>query len=43
MSRNAYQVITRWCVESTVEEISEMIGNAPDGVLDWKIHSIDLI
>lgn len=35
MSSNDYHFITHWRVKSTVEEISEIIGNAPDLTRWW--------
>jgi hypothetical protein len=35
MSSNEYHFITYWRVKSTVEEISQIIGNAPDLVRWW--------
>lgn len=35
MASNEYHFITHWRVESTVEEISEILGNAPDLVRWW--------
>ena len=35
MASNTYHFITHWRVESSVEEISEILGNAPDLVRWW--------
>lgn len=35
MSTNEYQFITCWRVQSTVEEITNILGNAPDLVRWW--------
>ena len=35
MSSNAYHFITHWRVESTIEEVSQLLGNAPDLVRWW--------
>jgi hypothetical protein len=35
MTANEYHFISHWRVESTIEEISEVLGNAPDLVRWW--------
>ncbi|MCL4264191.1 MAG: polyketide cyclase [Anaerolineae bacterium] len=35
MATNEYQFITHWRIQSTIEEISDVLGNAPDLVRWW--------
>jgi len=42
MPSNDYHFITHWRVQSTVEEISQIIGNAPDLVRWWPSVYLDV-
>jgi hypothetical protein len=42
MATNDYHFITRWRVRSTLEEITEVIGNAPDLVRWWPSVYLDV-
>jgi hypothetical protein len=42
MSANEYQFTTHWRVQSTVEEVTEIIGNAPDLVRWWPSVYLDV-
>jgi hypothetical protein len=42
MATNDYHFITRWRVRSTLEEITEIIGNAPDLVRWWPSVYLDV-
>ncbi len=42
MSANEYQFTTHWRVQSTCEEISEVLGNAPDLVRWWPSVYLDV-
>jgi hypothetical protein len=42
MSSNDYQFITTWRVQSTLEEINAIIGNAPDLVRWWPSVYLDV-
>ena len=35
MSANEYQFVSRWRVENTIEEVSDVLNNAPDLVRWW--------
>lgn len=42
MNSNEYHFITHWSVKSTVEEVFEIIGNAPDLVRWWPSVYLDV-
>ena len=42
MAANEYQFTTHWRVQSTCEEISEILGNAPDLVRWWPSVYLDV-
>ncbi len=42
MASNDYQFVTRWRVKSTVEEISDILGNAPDLMRWWPSVYLDV-
>jgi hypothetical protein len=42
MNSNEYHFVTHWQVKSTVEEISQIIGNAPDLVRWWPAVYLDV-
>lgn len=42
MSSNEYSFTTRWRVQSTVEEVSDILGNAPDLMRWWPSVYLDV-
>lgn len=42
MASNEYQFITHWHVQSSCEEVSEVLGNAPDLVRWWPSVYLDV-